>query len=273
MTIKEFAALVECNPQTLRYYDKENLLKPVKVDEWTGYRYYEADQALDFVKIKNLQNAGFTIDEIKKLANADNETILAAFDEKIREQKEKLNKTIEISKSYQNEMTMMKNKLDALRKMMGNSFDSFDPTEEFGIDKETYDEIVKDVKECLDESKLEACIDILNNVDIFPENIEEEFEKDHECNIDFFNSSEYELVYEKHDWSHVKDFFDEFSFEKAGEYAMLFKTDEERAKNFAFINTVLALAMKKNENIKKKVSCNVHRTEDGENHFWLFKVL
>ena len=85
MTIKEFAALVECNPQTLRYYDKENLLKPVKVDEWTGYRYYEAEQALDFVKIKNLQNAGFTIDEIKKLANADNETILAAFDEKIRE--------------------------------------------------------------------------------------------------------------------------------------------------------------------------------------------
>ena len=71
----------------------------------------------------------------------------------------------------------------------------------------------------------------------------------------------------------MKDFFDEFSFEKEGEYAMLFKTNEERAKNFAFINTVLALAMKKNENINKKVSCNVHRTEDGENHFWLFKVL
>ena len=54
---------------------------------------------------------------------------------------------------------------------------------------------------------------------------------------------------------------------------MLFKTNEERAKNFAFINTVLALAMKKNEEVKKKVSCNVHRTKDGANHFWLFKVL
>ncbi|MBP5453123.1 MAG: MerR family transcriptional regulator, partial [Lachnospiraceae bacterium] len=145
MTIKEFAALVECNPQTLRYYDKENLLKPVKVDEWTGYRYYEAEQALDFIKIKNLQNAGFTIDEIKKLANADNETILAAFDEKIREQKEKLNKTIEISKSYQNEMIMMKNKLEALKKMIDGSMATFDPVKEFGIDKQTYDEISKEV--------------------------------------------------------------------------------------------------------------------------------
>ena len=51
MTIKEFANLCGCNPQPLRYYDHMNLLKPMKVDEWTGYRYYEDEQALDFVKI------------------------------------------------------------------------------------------------------------------------------------------------------------------------------------------------------------------------------
>lgn len=32
MTIKEFARLCGCNPQTLRYYDHVDLLKPVKVD-------------------------------------------------------------------------------------------------------------------------------------------------------------------------------------------------------------------------------------------------
>lgn len=53
MTIKDFANLVECNPQTLRYYDREDLLKPVRVDQWSGYRYYEEEQALAFVKIKN----------------------------------------------------------------------------------------------------------------------------------------------------------------------------------------------------------------------------
>ena len=62
MTIKEFARLCGCNPQTLRYYDHVDLLKPVKVDQWSGYRYYDEDQALAFIKIKNLQKAGFTID-------------------------------------------------------------------------------------------------------------------------------------------------------------------------------------------------------------------
>ena len=53
MTIKEFAKLCSCNTQTLRYYDRKNLLKPVKVDEWSGYRFYEEEPAIAFVKIKN----------------------------------------------------------------------------------------------------------------------------------------------------------------------------------------------------------------------------
>ena len=49
MTIKEFAKLLNCNTQTLRYYDKINLLKPVKVDKFSSYRYYEKEQALRFI--------------------------------------------------------------------------------------------------------------------------------------------------------------------------------------------------------------------------------
>ena len=67
MTIKEFAHLCGCNAQTLRYYDKIDLLKPVQVDPWSSYRYYAQKQALDFVKIKNLQQADFSISEIKEL--------------------------------------------------------------------------------------------------------------------------------------------------------------------------------------------------------------
>ena len=54
MTIKEFAHICGCNPQTLRYYDQIDLLKPVKVDGWSGYRFYDEEQAYVFVKIKNL---------------------------------------------------------------------------------------------------------------------------------------------------------------------------------------------------------------------------
>ena len=84
MTIKEFARLCGCNPQTLRYYDRVELLKPVKVDEWSGYRFYDEEQALTFIKIKNLQIAGFTIDEIKGLLDSDNDVIFEAFTRKVK---------------------------------------------------------------------------------------------------------------------------------------------------------------------------------------------
>ena len=86
MTIKEFALICGCNPQTLRYYDQIALLKPVKVDMWSGYRFYDEEQAYVFVKIKNLQKAGFTIDEIKGLLDKDNLVIYQAFEEKIAEE-------------------------------------------------------------------------------------------------------------------------------------------------------------------------------------------
>jgi len=83
MTIKEFASLCSCNTQTLRYYDKIDLLKPVKVDRGSGYRYYTKSQAIDFVKIKNLQAADFTIDEIKVLLTMSDQQIYEAFDLKM----------------------------------------------------------------------------------------------------------------------------------------------------------------------------------------------
>lgn len=108
MTIKEFARLCGCNPQTLRYYDHVDLLKPVKVDQWSGYRFYEEEQALAFVKIKKLQKAGFTIEEIKELLDKDNHVIYKAFDAKIAEEERRLQEIKAIQKSYQTEMTDMK---------------------------------------------------------------------------------------------------------------------------------------------------------------------
>ena len=92
ITIQGFAKLCGCNTQTLRYYDRIGLLAPAKVDEWTGYRYYEEDQALLFVKIKNLQQADFSIEEIKTLLPGDDDLLMAAFERKIKEQKQKLYK-------------------------------------------------------------------------------------------------------------------------------------------------------------------------------------
>lgn len=109
MTIKEFASLCGCNAQTLRYYDKIDLLKPVKVDQWSGYRYYEDSQAVDFVKIKNLQAADFTIGEIKELLAMPDAQVYEAFEGKIAEQTEKLERIRKIQQSYLTEVNTMKN--------------------------------------------------------------------------------------------------------------------------------------------------------------------
>ena len=100
MTIKEFAQLCTCNTQTLRYYDKIGLLKPAAVDPWSGYRHYESTQAIDFVKIKNLQAADFSIEEIKNLLTLSDQQVYDAFEEKIARQAQKLERIREIQQSY-----------------------------------------------------------------------------------------------------------------------------------------------------------------------------
>ncbi len=44
LKIGEFSKLSMLTIKALRFYEKEGLLPPVQVDEWTGYRYYETDQ-------------------------------------------------------------------------------------------------------------------------------------------------------------------------------------------------------------------------------------
>ena len=85
ITIQGFAKLCGCSTQTLRYYDRIGLLTPARVDEWTGYRYYEEEQAMQFVKIKNLQQADFSIEEIRPLLREDGERLQEAFARKIAE--------------------------------------------------------------------------------------------------------------------------------------------------------------------------------------------
>jgi len=50
---------------TLRYYDEMDLLKPVKVDTYTGYRYYSADQLPRLNRILALKDLGFSLEQIK----------------------------------------------------------------------------------------------------------------------------------------------------------------------------------------------------------------
>ncbi len=261
MTIQAFARLCGCNPQTLRYYDRVDLLKPGRVDKFTGYRYYDEAQALTFVKIKNLQLGGFAIEEIKRLLNADDEAVFRAFDQKISEQRAKLETMQEIQRSYRSEMTTMRETIEKIRRDMA----AFDPTAEFGIDRARYGDIRARVDQALDTALDSGCF--------------RDFAYDEEKHAPdplpkVLKDPAYRTVYEKHGWQHVKDFFSEFAtLEDAAEYRLVFALTADKANQTAFATTVLNLLLDENGGKKRQLGCDTVETPDDENHFWLLKKL
>lgn len=91
--ISEFSYLCKATLKTLRHYHKIGLLVPKKIDEFTGYRYYEEEQVSDFYKIKQLQTAGFTLNEIKQIISEKN---ILKLEKQIVKIKEETTKKIEI---------------------------------------------------------------------------------------------------------------------------------------------------------------------------------
>lgn len=69
--ISEFSRLSKVSLKTLRYYDQIGLLKPRKVDDDTGYRYYSADQLLELNRIFLYKELGFTLPQIIRLLHDD----------------------------------------------------------------------------------------------------------------------------------------------------------------------------------------------------------
>ena len=67
MRIGEIAAFFGVSVKALRVYEKMGILKPVKVDEKTGYRYYTADQVKQLDAILELRELGFSLLEFQKL--------------------------------------------------------------------------------------------------------------------------------------------------------------------------------------------------------------
>ena len=67
LKIGEFSRLMQVTVKTLRHYEQKELLIPNEVDEWTGYRYYSIGQMQKLNSIRQLQQLGFTLEEIKDL--------------------------------------------------------------------------------------------------------------------------------------------------------------------------------------------------------------
>jgi DNA-binding transcriptional MerR regulator/predicted transcriptional regulator YdeE len=64
--IGRFAFLTGLSRRALRFYDERGLLRPARVDEWTGYRFYSLEQLPTAELISSLREVDMPLDEIKR---------------------------------------------------------------------------------------------------------------------------------------------------------------------------------------------------------------
>lgn len=69
--IGDFSKLSRVSIKALRLYDEMGLLKPVEVDRFTGYRYYEFNQLPRLYRILALKDLGFSLEEIGRLLESE----------------------------------------------------------------------------------------------------------------------------------------------------------------------------------------------------------
>ena len=75
--IGEFSRLTCLSIRMLRYYDEVGLLKPLRTDRYSGYRFYSAEQILAANRIRMLRDLGFGVEEIRQALALDNEALSA----------------------------------------------------------------------------------------------------------------------------------------------------------------------------------------------------
>ena len=70
-SIGEIAKMFNISTQTLRLYDKLNLLKPAHINSETGYRYYSVEQFIKLDCIKLCKTMGLSLESIRDLLRND----------------------------------------------------------------------------------------------------------------------------------------------------------------------------------------------------------
>ena len=287
MTIKAFAELCGCTAQTLRYYDRIGLLRPAQVDKWTGYRYYERRQALDFVKIRNLQAADFAISEIGELLQQPDEAVYAAFGAKIAAQEQKLERIREIQQTYLREKNAMEKLLNGMIDYLLEGCRTPAVLREFGYDESDYDRVMAVLRTWLETTfasqpvqtglvALEVNGERAEGVGAAEEMLAGLPRDSYGDTVYFTDGSvtdtdgDYEPVWEKHGWSHPAEFLPQIppltgekSYELCVEVAAF-----DHPKDLSYAMFFVGVLMLERGMFRCK-GCSVERSGDGTNHFVL----
>ncbi|OFI49352.1 hypothetical protein BG261_01860 [Floricoccus tropicus] len=112
-SIGEFSKINSVKRQTLLWYDKIDLFKPVKITE-NGYRYYSQEQLELFIVIRNLKDLGIPLEQIKDIINTRTpEEMILIFEKQIENIDITINKLSRLKDSLCNWNQMIK-KIESL---------------------------------------------------------------------------------------------------------------------------------------------------------------
>ena len=292
ITIQGFAKLCGCNTQTLRYYDRIGLLTPARVDQWTGYRYYEEEQAVQFVKIKNLQQADFSIEEIKNLLGKNDFLLMEAFEEKIREQELKLEKIKQIQQSYLEEAMDMQKMVNTVLGFVENKVSNPELWKEFGLEQEKENEIIAKVHEVLadwlsqckkagtdvsvtaDDRTIDGMMNVVKQMEegIFNE-AENVILAREGTNPEKDIPADAKKIMTRDGWEHIHEWIRELpNLGDGKENFFLFRIREDSpANNPGFATMMLAVMAARYDAMKGGMICKTCLSDDGINHFTLYR--
>ena len=294
LTIKEFASLCSCTTQTLRYYDRIDLLKPVRVDPQSGYRYYEKNQAIDFVKIRNLQAADFSIGEIKALNLLSDQQVHEAFERKIEEQQQKLERIREIQRSYLSEKSNMERLVQSMSGYLFHAVKDYDVLREFGLPPESGAEIVKKLKAYIERitlrhlpSEPDVHLVIDDRHICGADKAAEAFEAlqdqgyDHTVLIgdenvgddEEFTPENSETLWERHDWCFVHEFLGDIpKLEEGFDYCFFFRLSPDKySGKIEFPMFMIAAMLDRVGSDDVVMGCSIRSSPDSKNHFALLR--
>jgi len=291
ITIQGFAKLCGCNTQTLRYYDRIGLLAPAKVDEWTGYRYYEEQQAMLFVKIKNLQQADFSIEEIRPLLEVDDDQLMEAFERKIDEQTQKLERIRTIQRSYLKETMDMQKMVLTIADFVEGRMDDPRLWKEFGLDNAEETEINARVHEMLadwltqcrnasEEIAMNMNSDQIDTMKTVVEQLNGKTPDDQivpafgeAANPGENIPADAKAVFERSGWNHVSEWIGEMpALGTDKQNFFLFRVNSDSPINdTVFPMLMLAVIAARNNAVQYGMYCNVCKSEDGLNRFTLYQ--
>lgn len=124
LTIGKLAALAETSTDTLRYYEREGLILPADRTE-SGYRLYDNESARRIQFIKQAQQCGFTLTEIRDLLVLRNRDAACCGDVR--------NRAIEKKLQLEHKIKAMKSMSKALDRLIADCADEAQPVGEFTI--------------------------------------------------------------------------------------------------------------------------------------------